>query len=510
MNTSQKKITLFFYIVIALIIPILLSSIFLFLWGGAEYNISSIMPTWNDETFYYQQIKSMLTYGQPLGYFGYSGSHAPVGHFGAHGWFILLPYAIFTKIFGLHYNSVAVCNHIMFSIAILTYALLFKPTVKRTLAFAICLFSPFVLFYNNTFMMEGENYFIAVITSVLMAYLVKNKNITKKKQIIKVILGILIVFAMLSKVTWSLLLLPYILILLEDIPQLKVLWKWTFAFAATLLGTIFSYLFYSLFTADYFAGDYMISKYKIILEENNLIDAFIRIVQTFFNEFSHTYSLYENGWMRIGQVYILASLIATIVFLVITIRQNKNCLLAVIPFIIMVGSLIGTTGLYAYNIRTLHPFAIFSIAYMLILLPDLHIPRIQFIFYCILILFILKSLNLQKEHIFPKREIYLSENEETYAEITDFMSKITVDPSADTPWENTLVIPLDAHPGMLFELFLPTGLGINYYQSISDYINQSEAKWLLYNGSPEYTDMLSENGYILIGDCPGASLWQKQ
>ena len=96
----MKKKVNFWYLAIALFFPVAISSLYLLLERNHQ-SLFSIMPAWNDEDFYYNQIKSMLEYGRPLGYYGYNGSHAPVGTFGAHGWFILLPYVVFCKIFGL-------------------------------------------------------------------------------------------------------------------------------------------------------------------------------------------------------------------------------------------------------------------------------------------------------------------------------------------------------------------------------------------------------------------------
>ena len=68
-------------IVLAIVLPFIISTIYLAI---IRQNIFSIKPCWNDESLYYNQIKSVLEYGHPLGYFGYGGSHARFLNFGAH------------------------------------------------------------------------------------------------------------------------------------------------------------------------------------------------------------------------------------------------------------------------------------------------------------------------------------------------------------------------------------------------------------------------------------------
>ena len=49
---------------------------------------------WNDEAAYYQLIKTCITTGQPLGYWGFNGNHAIVGTGSAWSPAIIWPYAI--------------------------------------------------------------------------------------------------------------------------------------------------------------------------------------------------------------------------------------------------------------------------------------------------------------------------------------------------------------------------------------------------------------------------------
>ena len=94
MDKAKKKQVFYLLgkIILGMAIPFVISSIFLYLDGGQS--IRKIMPSYNDEDFYFHQIKAILTYGQPLGYYGYDGSHALIGNFGFHGFIILVYWCI--------------------------------------------------------------------------------------------------------------------------------------------------------------------------------------------------------------------------------------------------------------------------------------------------------------------------------------------------------------------------------------------------------------------------------
>ena len=105
-------------------ILLLFSFIFLRL---SNHWLGQVIPTWNDEDFYYKQVEAVLKYGRPLGYYGYQGSHAHIGTFGAHGFFILTPYVLFSALFGLNYYTIALVNNVLLAVAIFLAIVLLKP-----------------------------------------------------------------------------------------------------------------------------------------------------------------------------------------------------------------------------------------------------------------------------------------------------------------------------------------------------------------------------------------------
>ena len=55
---------------------------------------------WNDEVLYYKITEAVSKFNGPLGNFGYNGSSAELGHFGAWSPVVFVFYIIWAKIFG--------------------------------------------------------------------------------------------------------------------------------------------------------------------------------------------------------------------------------------------------------------------------------------------------------------------------------------------------------------------------------------------------------------------------
>jgi 4-amino-4-deoxy-L-arabinose transferase-like glycosyltransferase len=89
------------------------------------------LPWWSDEAFYFLQLRGMVEYGAPLGYFGYNGGTASISTFGFHGLGVLVPYFLFAKVFGLHFYTIFLFNVFLMSLAVLVYILLLKPSGKQ-------------------------------------------------------------------------------------------------------------------------------------------------------------------------------------------------------------------------------------------------------------------------------------------------------------------------------------------------------------------------------------------
>ena len=89
---------------------------------------------WNDELFYFKQIECMVKDMIPQGYFGYNESSAQFLSFGAWSPVILMPWALWGKIFGWTYASPFVANIVFLTIAMLLFGVLADPSWPQTIA----------------------------------------------------------------------------------------------------------------------------------------------------------------------------------------------------------------------------------------------------------------------------------------------------------------------------------------------------------------------------------------
>lgn len=458
--------------IIGVILPFLVSGIFLYIHEGQL--IANIMPTWNDEDFYYHQIKAILEYGQPLGYYGYDGSHAMFGNFGFHGFIILLPYVLFSAVFGLEYYTIALVNILFLSITNIVYMLLYKPDLKRLLSFAVLVLSPMVMFYTNTNMMEGENYFFAIISALLMVYILHGQNTEK----ITVVLGMIIVWAVLSKVTWTILVLPYMLILLRN-RRLKNFYKVIVSIAITALCGVTGYLIFCIFRADYFKGLSVVGHYVEYLSAEGLVQGIPLMIKKIIDNFVLTWCSAQPVWLEVSRIFIIIILLMTLVFFYF---NDKEDYLAIIPSIVILGFIVGVAALYAGGgpaIRTIYSGAVFAEAFMLVNLLRTEGYHKKKKWFAVLFFFFLSGFIIQKMGSWDYRNYYDEAYESDYEKIRHYMSNIQLDTSASEPWENTLVMVMDSVPAQIYELCMPVGTGINYYMDIPEAASDIQAKYIL-------------------------------
>ena len=503
MDKRVTKKQFILYILFAVMIPMAVSSLFLALYPLGHQSFFSIMPSWNDEDFYYNQVKSILQYGHPLGYYGYDGSHASVGNFGAHGWFILIPSILFCGIFGLHFNSVAIMNHVLFSLVILLYGILFKPKLRECVLWSICIFSPMVLFYSNTWMMEGYNYFLALLAALIFAYVSKYEQSSNKAYIL---LMCIVVIASFSKITWVALAFPAILILLKKY-EIKAVWRCVIGFIVTIFWMIVTWVLYGLFSASYFSNSYNIDIYRQLIEKKGLLQGITEIIVDFKENIVATFSTYDFKWIDISKNYIVFILILTIVFTIVARNLTRGMY---IPLFVLGGFIGGTILLYAsegYAIRTITPAALFACAYMVAMLPKGVVKYIILIGH---IVFLIGTMYVQHNYGFDARTWYTVMDEEKYEDIEETLECIVINENADTAWENTVMVPLDSYPDRIIELFLPAGVGINYYLTLPESITELKAKYILMSqDNISRIDMLEDSGYKILEEIEGAVILER-
>ncbi len=128
-----------------------------------------LVPSVADEMFWYHQVGAMVRSHYPLGYYGYDGHHAVLGTFGPWGVVILLPYALFGRIFGWHLYSMCIANLVFLGIALVLFCMMSEPDRKGLLWTAVgyCLLLINVR-YSITNMSEPLRWSLAIILSGAM------------------------------------------------------------------------------------------------------------------------------------------------------------------------------------------------------------------------------------------------------------------------------------------------------------------------------------------------------
>lgn len=141
-----------------------------------QFNIFSFDPWktwWYDEMMYYKQLESIATFGGPQGYFGYDGSHALIGGFGA--WVPIMLYIAspFYMLFGEKGVYLFNCLIIILAFAFLYYA---NRNLSLKKLFILTLPVISVLIIRYAFSGMFESFFSACTIVVFACYLRKNKQ----------------------------------------------------------------------------------------------------------------------------------------------------------------------------------------------------------------------------------------------------------------------------------------------------------------------------------------------
>lgn len=106
--------------------------------------VSLITSEWNDELFYFKQVEAIIDYGYPLGYYGFNDGHALALSFAAWSPVLVWPWVVLGILFGWTMKSVFVFNAIIYSVALILFAVMTKPSVKQTIAISVWFFAFFL------------------------------------------------------------------------------------------------------------------------------------------------------------------------------------------------------------------------------------------------------------------------------------------------------------------------------------------------------------------------------
>lgn len=173
--TPIKLVLSLILIALPFLCAVTLSAIF-----GEKGSLSFLLPVWDDEIGWYNQVESVIKFGFPIGYNGYNETHAAIGAFGPWGIAPILPYALLGKIFGWNLSSMAVFNLLFLSLSLLIFILLTNPTEKQLVFLIIGFLSLYITIgYSVTSMSESLRYASAIF---LTGFIIRAERMTREKQ----------------------------------------------------------------------------------------------------------------------------------------------------------------------------------------------------------------------------------------------------------------------------------------------------------------------------------------
>lgn len=169
---DRNKLIRYLLIIIAVLLPLLTIGLHCICF---DVNITDFRPSWGDENWWWQQANAVIEYGRPLGYWGYNGGNAKIGTFATWGPAMVMPYALFGRIFGWQYHSYIWANVFYIGMATFIFIILTKLPTKNILLLILCNLFIVVKNYNlTTAMAECARYSLGILAVAFLWYLYVN------------------------------------------------------------------------------------------------------------------------------------------------------------------------------------------------------------------------------------------------------------------------------------------------------------------------------------------------
>ncbi len=195
-----------------LLLPTLLTAALL----AATYDatISDLVPIWSDEIWYWHQASTFSEAGLRGGYYSVleTPASAPFAHF--HAWGLASPalYGGIAALFGLPLYGITAINLALLTLALASFVALVRPTPLQTLGSGLLLatFAPFII-YSSSSLLPLVQQALAVAVAAGFVVLLRRRDATPRPA--RFALALLLLFAAWLRPTWSLLFVPYWLLL---------------------------------------------------------------------------------------------------------------------------------------------------------------------------------------------------------------------------------------------------------------------------------------------------------
>ncbi len=169
----RKRYLLFYFLLALMPFGTVVFQLFL---NGYGCRVSLLFPSWNDEFVgWWPEIKAIIKFGKPLGYYGYNETHSQIGTFGPWGFLPHLPYVVIGKIIGWYPHTMAIANCIFLGLALFVFCLITHATERETVKLGILYLCSFITVgYSFTSMSEGSRYALGIVLMGAVIWLQRN------------------------------------------------------------------------------------------------------------------------------------------------------------------------------------------------------------------------------------------------------------------------------------------------------------------------------------------------
>lgn len=214
-----------------ILLPVLVVLIISFVNGASMFDLR---PVWNDEFFYHAQVKGVLEYGKPLGYWGYNGTHAKVGTFGPWGAPTIMLMALFARLVPGNLNMLIMSNLLCACLANYAFLKFTKPGEKMLQRLILVYATLYVNhLYSLTAMAEIFRYAMAVLLAGLTYFLLRRKEHPRYSVVLLVVAPLMIFVAMSAYIPFAAVLPIWCYAVYRRYPAL-LKYKWVYAAACVV------------------------------------------------------------------------------------------------------------------------------------------------------------------------------------------------------------------------------------------------------------------------------------
>lgn len=504
---SLEKYKIIITILIFAFMPIL-TVLIICLKDGIHLNeIYLANSQWNDEILYYKIVESVAKYNKPLGYFGYNGSSAKVGHFGPWSPVLFVFYIGYAKIFGWSMIAPIQCNILLMTIALAIFSYLVRPTRRQTVF--ICLLYGTCTIVTRYILSVMPEITIFALLIVFLGFSVKVYRASETTLKVTHIIALDIIAFLLV------LMRPYWLLLF--IVPCCFCWKRTkkniLFFIEAALAAI-SIVIYFLLTdnccSPYFYE--LINTTWLELLFSSPLEGIYNILHIFISSVWNVLQSAGNGIIYgfvAGTVYALyLVIIGYLIYKTVGAPKKLKRVWGILTFSFCT-MLLAIFFLYDMDVGYRHIIGFILIFALLLPLIE---PSRKNLFYCLIAFACVFCIRATEEYAYsiPQftdwKEAVLARGYESMI-MNDMPDELT-----DNPWDNTIIWPMVDETRTDFTLLyaLPEGMGINacHKDYILENFDELKPKYILTNVGEEIDLLCEKEEKYLVAFYGNVHIWR--